>query len=113
MTKQEKISFVENNFKFVSKSNTPWTKQEIINAIKQDLDLDLSIIFEIKPFPYGFHHTEIDVMCIRYNIPLEIHEMHFFHRRSEIFYILDLKKPILDKYYILQREKKLNILLND
>lgn len=113
MTKQEKINFVQNNFKLVSKSNTPWTKQEIINAINQDLDLDLSLIIKIKPFLYGYHHTEIDILCIIYNISLEIHEMYFFHRRSKIFYILDLKKYVLDKYCILQREKKLNILLND
>ena len=47
MTKQEKINFVQNNFKLVSKSNTPWTKQEIINAINQDLDLDLSLIIKM------------------------------------------------------------------
>ena len=113
MTKQEKIDLVMNNFNLITKSNWAWSKQEVIDVINNDINLDSNLLFEINPYVHGNYYTYITLLGIVYNKFLKMHQLYYFYKFDKGFYIYNISSSIINKYKILLREKKLNILLNE
>ena len=108
MTKQQAHNFVIKNY-IREYNQGVWNIQDVLDSIREGLDVD----FDFLITTFNLLKDKSQIIPISYVYRNEKFIFYFYDKLSGVFEKTPLDKSNYEKYQILLREKKINILLNE